>query len=180
MKIVILDAGKLNDPATVPLVDDFIMGADDHGVHDIQIIRLATKEITGCDRCEECLSNGGWCVKNDDDGVNVLKQVAKCDFLVSFTRVVDGDLSYKFASLFEMFMNLSQKPLEKPGILFVLYDNYVPESEVDEIIDKYKELAGYINLDFKVIQKVHTDKFGNLIYEKADRNTTYNIGFKNI
>ncbi len=162
MKFFIIDAGQEKDKTTIPLVEHVVQGIDDAGVHEIDIVRLFDKTIAGCGFCEECGSNNGLCIK-DDDGLDIIRRGVNAEFIIFVVPIVDGDFTTKFANIIERFLTLSNKQLNKEGAFFVLYDNYVPEKEAQEILDRYIEYAEFANLKYRHIQKIHVDKFGGLI-----------------
>ncbi len=166
MKFIIEGFGKKKDPATVPLIDHIVMGIDDAGVHDIDIIRFFDKTIVGCDECDICQKNGGVCVKNDD-ALKIVKAGLESDFPVFIVPIIEGELEKKFVNLVERFVASSTVAINKNAALYVLYDSYTQEQEANDVIDKYIKIGELVNLNYTIIRKVHIDKLGNLIDKNA-------------
>lgn len=81
MKILVLNGSPRPNQNTAALAEAFSEGAVCAG-HDVEIIDVAKKTITGCVACEYCHTKGnGKCIKNDDMTEMILK-IQEADMIV--------------------------------------------------------------------------------------------------
>lgn len=66
MKILVLNGSPRPKGNTAAMVNAFVKGAEEND-HDITVVNVATKQISGCLACEYCHTKGhGTCIQQDD------------------------------------------------------------------------------------------------------------------
>lgn len=81
MKILVLNGSPRPNQNTAALAEAFKEGAVSAG-HDVEIIDVAKKKITGCVACEYCHTKGdGKCIK-DDDMAEMIPAIQEADMIV--------------------------------------------------------------------------------------------------
>ena len=66
IKILVLNGSPHSKGNTAAMVEAFVEGAGENG-HDIMVVPVCSKEISGCKACEYCHTKGnGKCIQQDD------------------------------------------------------------------------------------------------------------------
>ncbi len=177
MKFIIEEFCKEKDLAAIALIEKITMAINESELNEIDVIRFFDKNIEECDGCDECQDNNGLCTKKDDAIAAIGRGVAS-DFVIFIVPIEKGNFAQKFVSLVDRFLSSSTISVNKNAAIYALYDNYVPEKEADEIINKYIELGDYVDLRYTIVRKIHVDKTGKLINQN-DLVDAYN-DFKNM
>ena len=85
MNIVILNGSPRRGGNTEIMSREFARGASEAG-HEVNIINLSGKKISGCLGCQYCFTHDGECIQKDDMA-NVLEALDKAD-LVTFASPI--------------------------------------------------------------------------------------------
>ncbi|HCW52743.1 MAG TPA: flavodoxin family protein [Clostridium sp.] len=85
MNIVVLNGSPRRGGNTEIMAKEFARGASEAG-HEVNIINLAGKKISGCLGCQYCFTHDGECVQKDDMA-SILEALDKAD-LVAFASPI--------------------------------------------------------------------------------------------
>ena len=91
MKITILNGSPRANGNTEIMAKEFEKGAKEAG-HEVTLINLAGKKVTGCLGCQYCFSHNGECVQKDDMA-DILQVLDKTDLVVFASPIYWFDIT---------------------------------------------------------------------------------------
>lgn len=139
--VLIISSSPRKNGNTAILCDEFAKGAK-KADNNVEIINLNNKNINYCMDCEVCRSNGGVCVI-DDDVIEIIDKMIKCDVLVLSTPVYFYSVTAQLKTLIDRTFAREHEirdMAEKPAYLILASASPIPEHMDTAIAD----LDGYI------------------------------------
>ena len=99
MKITILNGSPRPGGNTEIMAQAFEKGAREAG-HEVTLINLAGKKITGCLGCHYCFAHDGTCVQKDDMA-DILKVIDETDLLVFASPIYWFDITAQLKTVID-------------------------------------------------------------------------------
>ena len=99
MKITILNGSPRPGGNTEIMAQAFEKGAREAG-HEVTLINLAGKKITGCLGCHYCFAHDGTCVQKDDMA-DILKVIDETDLLVFASPIYWFDITAQLKAVID-------------------------------------------------------------------------------
>ena len=99
MKVTILNGSPRRNGNTEIMAKEFERGAKEAG-HEVTLINLAGKNISGCLGCQYCFSHDGECVQKDDMG-DILKVLDETDLVVFASPIYWFDITAQLKTVID-------------------------------------------------------------------------------
>jgi multimeric flavodoxin WrbA len=112
MKILLLDGSAEND-LVLKTAREIIEKTFNDSNHAVKSFTLRDAAIQNCIGCFSCwLKTPGVCILNDD-GLEVLRLIVECDYLILLTRVTYGGYSWHLAKIMERLVSTLNPYLQR-------------------------------------------------------------------
>ena len=159
MKILILNGSPTPNGNTVALVNAFKDGAESKG-HEVNVVNVAHKKVSGCMACNFCKRNNGQCVQKDDMQ-EIYPQIQDADMIVFASPIYYFIMSAQLESVIHRFyaINAPQKA-KYSALLLSSYSSNVYSGAIAQ----YKDMIAYMGMADKGI--VTADNSTNKTPEK--------------
>lgn len=147
MKILVLNGSPRPNQNTAALAEAFKDGAVSAG-HDVEIVDVAKKNITGCVACEYCHTKGnGVCIKKDDM-VDMIPKFQEADMLVLASPIYYFTMTAQLQNCLQRIYCIDHP--EKVTQMAMLLSSASPGTH-DGAIGEYKGMLNYFKAEDKGI-----------------------------
>lgn len=147
MKILVLNGSPRPNQNTAALADAFKEGAVSAG-HEVEIVNVAKKDITGCIACEYCHTKGdGVCIKKDDMA-DMIPLIQEADMIVLASPVYYFTMTAQLQACLQRIYCIDHPA--KATQMALLLSSASPGTH-DGAIGEYKGLLAYFKAEDKGI-----------------------------
>lgn len=156
MNITVINGSPRVKGNTEIMAEEFAKGARENG-HEVEIINLAGKKISGCMGCMYCFSSDGVCVQKDDM-VEILASIDKADLVAFASPIYWFEVTAQLKSVIDRMYARAKKGFHFNQSVLLL-DSGSP-GVYDAAIAMYKGMTGYLHWEDKGIITISgmTDK----------------------
>lgn len=179
MKYVFLQGSPRLNGNTATALKTILQGIRDvQPTEEIQFIETAKLSIQGCQACNTCKTNGGFCIHSDDTN-EIIAAIAEADFLIVGTPVYYWGMTASLKLVVDKFYSkntfLRESAEKRFGLISVGGAN-IEDPQYDLIDNQWNSICEYLNWRHVFTKNISAYELGEVIIQDEVMEELRNLG----
>lgn len=145
---------------------------------EIQYIETAKLNIQGCEACNTCKSNGGFCVHSDDTN-QIIAAIAEADFLIVGTPVYYWGMTASLKLVIDKFYSKNtffRESVEKRFGLITVGGADTEDPQYDLIDNQFNSICEYLHWRHVFTKTISAYDLGEVTHQEEVMEELRNLG----
>lgn len=150
MKVLAIQGSPRKKGNTATLLDHYLQGLESNETKmEIDLIKLAKKDISPCTGCDSCRKHLGKCAIKDDMQ-DIYPLLLAADVIVLASPVYWWNITAQAKQFLDRFyaINYEENFKGKKFVLLMTYANKDPNSGLEITKSMFREICSYLSMDF--------------------------------